>query len=193
MRKLLLPALVLVALIVACENKTPNGPDGVGPGGVTVSLTTTTTTTSTSTTTTTVPATAPAPGPTTTSVVGSVSRRFITLNAAPNVPSDMTVFFQLLTGGLTPLSSLVERLPFIGEAITTATEIRYKVTGVYVTTNNTTGNIEGDLFGPVDPIQNGGEFHGVLTTTVSGCTAERVFRGPMGPGSMNLQGAETIQ
>ena len=84
-------------------------------------------------------------------------------------------------------------MPFVGEAITTATEIRYKVTGVYVTTNNTTGNIEGDLFGPVDPIQNGGEFHGVLTTTVSGCTAERAFRGPMGPGSMNLQGGEMIR
>ena len=36
--KLLLPALVLVALIVACQNKTPNSPSGVGPGEVTVDL-----------------------------------------------------------------------------------------------------------------------------------------------------------
>ena len=58
----------------------------------------------------------------------------------------------------------------------TAAEIEYKVAGVYITTNGTTGNIEGNRFRQVDPLQNGGEFRRVLTTTVSGCTAERAFR-----------------
>ena len=188
MRKLLLPGLAIASLIVACENKAPTGPGGVGPGGVTVSLTTTTTTTSTTTTTVPGPAT---PSSTTTSVTGSLSRRYITSGGAPNVPSDMQVLFQLLTGTLAP-TSLLERLPLVGEAFATATEIRYKVTGTYVTPSGATGSIEGDLFGPSDPIQNGGEFHGVLRTTVGSCTAERVFRGPMGPFSLNLQGGETM-
>jgi hypothetical protein len=188
MRKLLLPALAIAALIIACENKAPTGPGGVGPGGVTVSLTTTTTTTST---TTTVPATTTVSS-TTTSVTGSASRRYIQAGGAPNVPSDMQLLFQLLTGTLAP-TSLLERLPVVGPAFATATEIRYKVTGTYVMPNGTTGTVDGDLFGPTDPLQNGGEFHGVLTATVGGCTAERVFRGPMGPFSMNLQGGEMVR
>jgi hypothetical protein len=187
MRKLLLPAVAIASLIIACENKAPTGPGGVGPGGVTVSLTTTTTTTST---TTTVPATSTI-STTTTSVTGTLSRRYVTAGGAPNVPSDMQLLFQLLTGTLAP-TSLLERLPIVGEAFATATEVRYKVTGTYVMPNGTTGTVNGDLFGPSDPIQNGGEFHGVLTATVGSCTAERIFRGPMGPFSLNLGGADTI-
>lgn len=191
MRKLLLPGLAIAALIIACENKAPTGPGGVGPGGVTVSLTTTTTTTST---TTTVPATSTI-STTTTSVTGSASRRYITAGT-PNVPSDMQLLFQLLTGTLAP-SSLLEGLPIVGPVFATATEIRYKVTGTYVMLNGslagTTGTVNGDLFGPTDPLQNGGEFHGVLTATVGSCTAERVFRGPLGPFSMNLQGGEMVR
>jgi hypothetical protein len=104
----------------------------------------------------------------------------------------MQLFFQLLTGTLAP-SSLLEGLPIVGPAFATATEIRYKVTGTYVMPNGTTGGVNGDLFGPSDPLQNGGEFHGVLTAIVGSCTAERAFRGPMGPVSINLQGGETIR
>ena len=134
MRKLLLPAVAIVSLVLACENKTPSG-----PGEVTI--TETTTSTSTTTTTTTVP-----PGPTTvstttTSVVGATQRRYITTGGAANVPFDMQLIYQLIGGALTA-PSFIERLPLIGEAFATATEIRYKVTGTYVTPSGATGSVE---------------------------------------------------
>ncbi len=185
MRKLLLPGLVLTALFVACENKSPVGPSGVGPGGVTVSQTTSSTTTTTSTPTTTSTTT------TTTTVTGSLSRRYVAFQPPPNVPADMTLFFQLLT---TPsvLSSIVQRLPFLGTDVNRVTENEYKVTGVYVMLNGTAGAVDGELGEALDPLQTGGFFEGTLTAKVQGCTAEREFSGQLGPQTLTWTGGNTL-
>ena len=194
MRKLFLPALVLAALIAACENKTPNGPDGVGPGGVTVSLTTTTTTTSTSTTTTTVPGKT-APGPTTTSVTRVAFAPLCDVQRAAERPVGHDPF-------LPAPHHRPDAIVFAGRTVAVrrrSNRDRHWESGPRspaCTSRPTTtrrGTSRGNIFGPSDPLTNGGEFHGVLRTTISGCTAERAFRGPMGPTSMNLQGGETIR
>src|SRR6185436_17120041 len=86
MRKLLV-AGVLAVLLVGCETKTPVEPN-VTP--------------TTAPTTTTVP---PTPGQTTTvsttttAVLGSLARNYKAFPTPPaNVPSEMTLFFELLTG-----------------------------------------------------------------------------------------------
>jgi hypothetical protein len=66
------------------------------------------------------------------------------------------------------------------------TENEYKVTGVYVMGNGTTGAVTGELGGNLNPLELGGEFKGSLTATApSGCTALREFNGTISP--VNVQ------
>lgn len=186
MRKLLLLSILMAALVVACENKNPAGPTGVGPGGVTVSQTTSSTTTTTSVPTTTSTTT------TTTTVTGSLSRRYVAFQPPPNVPADMTLFFQLLTAPTGVVTSLIEQLPILGTGRDKVTENEYKVTGVYIMLNGTSGAVDGELGEALDPLTTGGLFEGRLTAKVGTCTAEREFDGPLGPQTLTWTGGNTL-
>jgi hypothetical protein len=191
MRKLLLPGLLLMALFVACENKNPAGPAGVGPGGVTVTQTTSSTT-STSTTSSIPATTTTSTTSTTTTVTGSLSRRYVAFQAPPNVPADMTLFFQLLTGGGI-VSSVLETLTILGPP-NTVTENEYKVTGVYVMGNGVSGRVDGELGDALNPLETGGVFDGNLTANMpAGCIAEREFGGALGPQTLDWGGGSTLR
>src|SRR5262245_18575985 len=114
MRKLLLTGL-LAALAAGCGNPPPNS-----PGVVTVTQTTTSTTTTTAPPTTT---TTTSTRTTSTVVAGTAARRYVAFKVAPNVPNDMTLFFNLL-GGFT-----------------------YSVSGVYTTGSGIGGSVKGTLSG----------------------------------------------
>ena len=142
MRKLLV-AGVLAVLLVGCETKTPVEP----------SVTPTTAPTST-----TVP---PTPGQTTTvsttttAVLGSLARSYKAFPPPPaNVPSEMTLFFELLTGPAATAPAAGAR-PILEAA--GLTENVYKVTGVFVMGNGTTGTVDGELGGASNPLETGGE------------------------------------
>jgi len=96
MRKLLLLAFVLVALAIACENKSPTGPAGVGPGGVTVTQTTSSTRRRRRSAhdNDVIDVHLDDDGRT---VAGSTSRRYVAFQPPSNIPADMTLFFELLT------------------------------------------------------------------------------------------------
>jgi hypothetical protein len=172
MRKLYVPGLLLCAVIAGCETKTPSGPSGVTP-------TTSTTTTS-----------VPAPGPTTTSsttttsvVIAALARRYTAFNPPANVPSDMTLFFELLGG------AGVAEPTGVTTGRRRATENEYKVTGVFIMANGTTGTVTGELGGSDNPLETGGEFEGSLTATMpSGCTALRDFDGTITGAALQWSG-----
>lgn len=173
MRKLLLPGLLMCAVIAGCETKTPSGPSGNTP----------------TTTTTTV---APTPPPTTTTsssttstiVLGSLVRRYTAFQPPPNVPADMTLFFELI-----PALAVTTRAGVGGrQGVFGITENEYKVTGVYVMGNGNTGTVTGELGGSLNPLETGGEFKGSLTAMApSGCTSLRDFNGTIS--AVNLQWA----
>ncbi|AMY08141.1 PKD domain protein [Luteitalea pratensis] len=133
---------LLSAVLVGCESKNP-----VGPGEVTVVSATTTTTTV-------VPA-----------------RRYVAFTPAPTVPSDMTLFFELVSAGTTPGSE------------------RYTVFGLFKTGDGSAGEANGQLTGSPD----NGQFAGRLTLTVSGCTAEREFSGPLNSQLLRWTGGTTLR
>jgi hypothetical protein len=159
MRKLLVAGVLLSVLIVACETKSPVEPD------VTPTTTTTSVVVPGSTTPTTVSTT------TTTAVLGSLARSYKAFpTPAPNLPAEMTLFFQLI-------SSVTTAAP-PREGAAALTENVYKVTGVFVMGNGTTGTVDGELSGGSNPLETGGEFEGSLTAiTPSKCTATRDFLG----------------
>jgi len=95
-----------------------------------------------STTTTTVPAT-------------GASVRYVNTQVPTNVPTDMTLFLQLISGST------------------------YNVQGIYNTLSGVRGLVFGQFVGEIEPSVNG-QFTGRLTADVTGCTAERGFSGPMG-------------
>lgn len=182
MRKLLAAGILLSVLILACETKTPSGPEGL-------TLTTSTTTTSTP----------PPPGVTTTSSSSSSTTTSIVLGSLaasykafppppPNVPSEVTLFLKLLTVTATaPADRALASLGF-GAGVT---EIEYSVTGVYVMGNGTTGTIAGELGGSMNPLETGGEFDGSLTARTfgpSGCTGQRDFAGTLSTQNLNWVG-----
>jgi hypothetical protein len=175
MRKLLGPGLLLCAVVAGCETKSPSGPSGNTP-------TTTTTTTS-----------VPVPGPstttsttTTTAVLGSLARRYTAFQPPPNVPSDMTLFFELIQAApLAPASGFTSGRNAI-------TENEYKVTGVYIMGNGTTGTVTGELGGSLNPLETGGDFKGSLTATMpSGCNALREFSGVITSQTLQWTGGAT--
>ena len=106
---------------------------------------------------------------TTTTVVPA--RRYVTFTPAPTVPADMTLFFELVSSGTTPGSE------------------RYTVFGLFKTGNASTGEVNGQLTGPPD----NGQFAGRLTVTISGCTAEREFSGPLNSQLLRWTGGATLR
>ena len=73
--------------------------------------------------------------------------------------------------------------------MTALTENEYKVTGVFVMANGTTGTVDGELDGASNPLETGGEFEGSLTAnTPSGCTASRDFSGAITTSNLQLVG-----
>jgi hypothetical protein len=175
MRKLLGPGLLLCAVLAGCETKSPSGPSGNTP-------TTTTTTTS-----------VPVPGPstttsttTTTAVLGSLARRYTAFQPPPNVPSDMTLFFELIQAA--PLAGVTG----FTSGRNAVTENEYKVTGVYIMGNGTTGTVIGELGGSLNPLETGGDFKGSLTATMpSGCNALRDFSGVITSQTLQWTGGAT--
>jgi hypothetical protein len=170
MRKLLLTGLLAAALcgaamFVGCDRGNPVGPGG--PGTVTVLQTTTTTTV----------------------VPTNVTRRYVGFQVQPNVPSDMTLFFTLVSGGssvssLTSLSSLF-RNTFIHPQDAGSS---YSVFGVYRTNNGVGGEVRGSLSGSLD----NGTFTGTLTANLQGCMALRMFSGSVGQ-ILQWTGGSTLQ
>ena len=161
MRKLLAAGVLISALIVACETKTPVGPAGLTP--------------TTSTTTTSSPTTAPTTSSTTTTsvIIRSLALAYQAFNPPPNIPAQMTLFARLLTASSAPggLFGLLEQ---------SAPENEYEITGVYAMMNGTSGTVTGTLGNSLDPLELGGVFIGRLTAkTSSGCTAERDFSGTL--------------
>lgn len=168
MRKIFLILLILTSLIIACETKTP-----VGPGTLTVVQTTSSTTTIT---TTTVGPSTTSTTTTTTTVTGSASRRYMSFQPPPDIPADMTLFFELL---LAPAPASSPGPSVAGQANVEA-ENEYKVTGVYIMGNGTSGAINGELGGSSNPLETGGTFEGTMTAkTTSGCAAERKYSGQL--------------
>jgi hypothetical protein len=181
MRKALVGGLLLSALIIACETKAP-----VGPGSVTVTQTTTSTTVPTTTTSTTALTT------TTTTVSGGIARAYAAFQPPPDIPANMTLFFELIFG-TSPVRSVLASLPLVGQNFAGATENKYKVTGVYVMGNGTSGAVNGQLGGSENPLETGGDFTGTLTAkTVSGCTAERSFAGRLTSQTLQWAGGGTL-
>ena len=176
MRKLLLPGFLLCAVIAGCETKSPSGPSGNTP---------TTSTTTTTVTPTTTPTTTTSSTSTSTIVLGSLVRRYTAFQPPPNVPADMTLFFELIPGlPVTAGAGGGGRQSVFG-----ITENEYKVTGVYVMGNGTTGTVTGELGGSLNPLETGGDFKGALNATApSGCTSQREFNGTISAVNLNWTG-----
>lgn len=176
MRKLLLPGLLLFAVIAGCETKTPSGPSGNTP---------TTSTTTSSVAPTTTPTTTTSSSSTSTIVLGSLVRRYTAFQPPPNIPADMTLFFELI-----PALPVTAGAGGGGrQSVFGITENEYKVTGVYVMGNGTTGTVTGELGGSLNPLETGGEFKGTLNATApSGCTSQREFNGTISAVNLNWTG-----
>jgi len=166
MRKLLLMTGALAAAAsLGCGNKTPSGPGSVTVTATTTSTTTTiiptTTTTSSTTTTTSIPPPA------------ASARRYVAFQAPPNVPSDMSLFIQLIMGQAPASSSFFGRLRLFPMA-----DPVYSVAGVFTTGSGIAGTVKGTLRGGPNPL-DAGKFDGSLIAELPGCTAERNFDGSL--------------
>ena len=148
MRKLLLTGL-LIAMSAGCGSPNP-----AGPGTVTVTQTTTSTTTTTVPPTTTTTTSTTSTTTTSTVLPTTAARRFLAFRVAPNVPNDMTLFYELLGG------------------------FQYTVRGVYSTGSGIGGTASGYLSGGTNPLESG-VFNGNLTAEFPGCTAQRLYSGPL--------------
>lgn len=173
MRRLLFAGAILATgIVVGCESKTPTG-----PGTVTTEVTTTTT----STTTTSIappppPSTTP---PVTTTLPTNISRRYVGASQSPNVPNDLSLFFQLLSAvqpGMSPLA-------------VNGSMASYQVSGVYRTANGTGGLVRGSLNGQID----GGDFSGTITYDAVGCTAEREYTGTITAAFVTFTGGRGLR
>jgi hypothetical protein len=186
MRKLLVAGVLVSGALLACETKTPSG-----PAELTATTSVATTTTSAPPPPTTTP-TSSSSSTTTSFVPSSLAASFKTFPPGPaNQPSEVTVFLKLLTvlSVASPLERVMTSLG-IGEAAA-VTELEYSVTGVYVMPNGTTGTINGELGGSINPLETGGEFEGSLTARTAGpssCTGQRDFGGTMSVQSLNWVG-----
>jgi len=172
MRKVTLFGLLLGAVVVACESKTPTG-----PSTVTVQETTTTTVPAT---TTTVPGQSTTVPPTTTSVMlTSMTRRYLGSSGNPVLPNDMTLALALVIGG--SFETLHEGGPV------SRTQATYSVTGFYRTGSGGGGNVRGTLDGTLDS----GTFSGMMTADVPGCTASREYSGQLTATSLTWAGGRS--
>jgi hypothetical protein len=96
----------------------------------------------------------------------------------------MTLFFELLGG-----PGFAEPMGAITTGRRRATENEYKVTGVFIMANGTTGTVIGELGGSDNPLETGGELEAAFTATApSGCTSLRDFDGTLTSQTMQLAG-----
>ena len=123
----------------------------------------------------------PLPPVTTTSIPTTTSAHYVSTQADPDIPADLTLFFQLLTTAQVSRPSTRTRSDFAFEPLA---DSRYTVTGTYTKRNGGTGTISGELKGTLTPAP-GGTFTGTLTATnVNGCTATRGFSGAISNASL---------
>lgn len=136
----------------------------------------------------------PLPSTTTTTIPTTTSAHYVSTQADPEIPADLTLFFQLLTAPvLSPLSSARTNpagLAGRGDVrFGTLADSRYSVQGTYSKRNGETGTISGELVGTLTP-EPAGTFTGTLTATnVNGCTAARNYSGPISNASLQWTGA----
>lgn len=105
----------------------------------------------------------------------SSAAQFVGNQANPLIPSDLTLFFRLLTAASPiPQSSDADAAGL--QAVDG--DYTYTVTGTFKTPNGTTGTIAGRLEGVVEP-KPAGDFKGTLTANPQGCSATRNFSGPI--------------
>jgi len=105
----------------------------------------------------------------------SSAAQYVGNQTNPLIPSDLTLFFRLLTA--------VSPVPDASDAGAAGLQAvdgdhTYTVTGTFRTPNGTTGTITGRLEGVVDP-KPAGDFRGTLTINLQGCSATRNFSGPI--------------
>jgi hypothetical protein len=168
--------LVLVALLVACDTKSPTGPSTV------------TVETPSPPTTTTVP---PGPGTTTapptttsttTSIALSLSRTYVAFGPVPpTVPSQLTVVLQQRSA----VASFFESLRFFEKQADPV----FTVMGFYVTPGGGRGQVTGQLVGTLDA----GTYNGTLTAETPECTAEREYGGTLDPQFLRWTGGATLR
>jgi hypothetical protein len=168
--------LVLVALLMACDTKSPTGPSTV------------TVETPSPPTTTTVP---PGPGTTTapptttsttTSIALSLSRTYVAFGPVPpTVPSQLTVVLQQRSA----VASFFESLRFFEKQADPV----FTVMGFYVTPGGGRGQVTGQLVGTLDA----GTYNGTLTAETPECTAEREYGGTLDPQFLRWTGGATLR
>lgn len=171
-RHLVVGALLVGAVVSACDTKSPAGPSGVTP------------TTSTTTTTIVSPTTSTSTSTTTTQVLATLARRYSAFQAPANTISEMTLFFELVTGG-SPLTATT-----VGAGSVNTLDSVYRVTGVWLMGNGTAGTLTGTFTGAVDPLATGGDLTAMFVKTAPGdCTAQRPFAGRVTPTTLSMEGA----
>jgi PKD repeat protein len=103
----------------------------------------------------------------------SSAAQYVGNQTNPLIPSDLTLFFRLLTA--------VSPIPDASDAAGLQAvdgDHTYTVTGTFRTPNGMTGTISGRLEGVVEP-KPAGDFKGTLTANPAGCSATRNFSGPI--------------
>ena len=132
----------------------------------------------------------PLPSTTTTSISTTTAVRYVSASTAPDIPADLSLFFQLLAGQsvLPPVGASVPGLRGLGDfRFVPLADSKYSVQGIYSQRNGGTGTISGELVGTLTPAPSG-TFTGTLTATLNGCTATRPFSGPLSSGSLQWTG-----
>jgi PKD repeat protein len=104
--------------------------------------------------------------------------QFVGNQTNPLIPSDLTLFFRLLTSA----SPIPEATDAAGLQAVDG-DFTYTVTGTFRTPNGTTGTITGRLEGVVEP-KPAGDFTGRITSNPSGCSATRNFSGEITPATL---------
>ena len=130
----------------------------------------------------------PLPPVTTTSIPTTTSAHYVSTQAGPDIPADLTLFFQLLTSIQSSRPSARPRstgLAGLGDfTFDPFADFKFTVQGTYTTRNGGTGTITGELTGTSTPAP-GGTFTGTLTSTnVNGCTATRPYAGAISNASL---------
>jgi PKD repeat protein len=132
----------------------------------------------------------PLPSSTTTSIPTTTAVRYVAAQADPDIPSDLTLFFQLLTGqsAVASLRTGLTGLRFGGARFAAVGDATYTVQGTYSTQNGKTGTIQGQMVGTLVPAPTG-TFTGTLTASIQGCSASRPFSGPLSTASLQWRPA----
>jgi CARDB len=176
MRAAVFVGLVLVALLMACDTKSPTGPSTVT---VETPSPPTTTTAPPGPGTTTAPPTSTS---TTTSVAMALSRTYVAFGPVPpTVPSQLTVVLQQRSA----VASFFESLAFFEKQA----EPVFTVMGFYVTPGGGRGQVTGQLVGTLDA----GTYNGTLTAETPECTAEREYGGTLDPQFLRWTGGQTLR